>query len=752
MTAGDAPTVPPKKTNHVDRVVALMRDLPRVRNISLIGHVDHGKTTLSDSLLANSGLLNPQLAGTALLLDYLDEEQERGITMKAANISLVFDVDGRELLVNLVDTPGHVDFSGKVTRALRLIDSAIVVVDAVEGIMIQTEHVVRQALENAVRPFLFINKIDRLINELDLDTNSIQQRFKDIISSFNALIQSKARDVNARSWLVDLKDGSVAFGSALHGWGATLSQFLQHFKHFSAIVHAYTDGATREQDAPVRAKELRAKLPLHSAIIDVIMRNGPDPVTAQSYRTSVLWPGNPGSDLGKSLLSCDPGGPLVVFVSKVQLEHGQYIATGRVFSGTIHQGDEVYMLKAGARQPVGSIGIFMGHRVVEAAEGPAGNIVAIKGLKDIKSGETLLGASFEGGSSTAGGVAALAFDQMSYMMEPVITVSIEPEKLADMKRLQSILEEKLVEDPNLRLEESGNTGEILLSGIGPLHLEVITNEIAKAGVNVTVSDPLIMFQESITKLAGPMAGTSTNGKNEIQLRIEPLQRGEARLLRSVAVHGGESGFFTKHTKDMLASSGISWPRIELDGAISVIGANAVIYTGGSDPRNPQVSDVDLVLLASSLSSIMKRGPLVHEAIGGVKVVVEKLKFSSSPAERDASEIIPMIRQVLFELMSVASVVLMEPIFESTVYGSVENMGKISSLIAQYGGRIESIVNDGVTLKIKAFFPVRTSFELIEDARTVTSGRAIFQNIFVGHEPVPRANAIIDSLRAKKGLI
>src|SRR5271157_4803503 len=228
-----------KKSAHVDKVLSLMSILPRVRNCSIIGHVDHGKTTLSDSLLAYSGLLNPNLAGHALLLDFLDEEQQRGITIKTANISLVFAPGGEDLLVNLVDTPGHVDFSGKVTRALRLIDTAIVVVDSVEGVMIQTEHVVRQALENAVRPLLYINKIDRLIKELALDQKEIQARFKTIIEAFNALIDVRASDDTQRGWKVDLKDDTVAFGSALDGWGATLSQYLGTYKSFSAIIDAY---------------------------------------------------------------------------------------------------------------------------------------------------------------------------------------------------------------------------------------------------------------------------------------------------------------------------------------------------------------------------------------------------------------------------------------------------------------------------------------------------------------------------------
>ena len=165
----------------LNEILQLMHEKEHIRNLGIIAHIDHGKTTLTDSLLAGAGLLSPKMAGTARVFDYLEEEQKRKITIKAANISLLY----RSHVFNLVDTPGHVDFTGKVTRALRAIDGAVVVVDAVEEIMAQTEVVTRQALEERVHPVLFINKVDRLITELQFNAEQVEKRLQHVIDGFN---------------------------------------------------------------------------------------------------------------------------------------------------------------------------------------------------------------------------------------------------------------------------------------------------------------------------------------------------------------------------------------------------------------------------------------------------------------------------------------------------------------------------------------------------------------------------------------
>ncbi|MFH1181398.1 MAG: GTP-binding protein, partial [Candidatus Woesearchaeota archaeon] len=176
----------------VDKVMRIMGKQDHIRNICTSAHIDHGKTTFSDSILAGAGVISLELAGTQLVMDFHQDEQERGITIDAGNASMVHEIEGEEYLINLIDTPGHIDFSGDVTRAMRAIDGTILLCDSVDGVMPQTETVLRQALKERIKPILFINKVDRLITELKLTPEQVQQRFFNIITRVNGLIRQIA--------------------------------------------------------------------------------------------------------------------------------------------------------------------------------------------------------------------------------------------------------------------------------------------------------------------------------------------------------------------------------------------------------------------------------------------------------------------------------------------------------------------------------------------------------------------------------
>ena len=209
-----------RKEDNIKKATEVMHILPQIRNLCIAAHIDHGKTTLSDNLIAGAGMMSNELAGAARVLDFDEQESARGITINAASASMVHAVEGTDYLINLIDTPGHVDFGGDVTRAMRAVDGCFILACAVEGPMPQTETVVRQALKEKVKPVLFINKVDRLINELQVTPEDMMARFTETIKKVNRLIKQFAPENKKKAWQVSVQDGTVAFGSAYHNWAS----------------------------------------------------------------------------------------------------------------------------------------------------------------------------------------------------------------------------------------------------------------------------------------------------------------------------------------------------------------------------------------------------------------------------------------------------------------------------------------------------------------------------------------------------
>lgn len=224
----------------IDQIRGLMDKVTNVRNISVIAHVDHGKSTLTDSLVQKAGIISAAKAGDARFMDTRKDEQERGITIKSTAISLYASLteedtkeikqktDGTSFLINLIDSPGHVDFSSEVTAALRVTDGALVVVDCVEGVCVQTETVLRQALSERIKPVVIINKVDRALLELQTTKEDLYQSFSRTVESVNVIISTYA-DKTVGDVQVAPEKGTVAFGSGLHGWAFTVRQFANRY-------------------------------------------------------------------------------------------------------------------------------------------------------------------------------------------------------------------------------------------------------------------------------------------------------------------------------------------------------------------------------------------------------------------------------------------------------------------------------------------------------------------------------------------
>jgi len=497
------------KFRQTSDIIKLMTKKQDIRDIGIIAHIDHGKTTMTDSLLTEAGLLSPKIAGQARALDYLEEEQKRGITIKTANISLLHEIAGKSHVINLIDTPGHVDFTGKVTRALRAIDGAVVVVDAVEEVMVQTETVTKQALEERVKPVLFINKVDRLIKELKLKPDEIQNKLLRIIRDFNNLISLYGEKEFKEKWKVDPTKGTVAFGSALHRWGFTLDLAQQKGIKFSDVVEAYH----KQQ-----VEELQKTIPLHTAILDMVVKNLPNPIEAQKYRIPKIWKGDLNSEIGQAMLTCDEKGPTIICLTLTQLDpHAGLVATGRLFSGAIQEGKQIYLVGAKKDYRVQQVSMYMGafREVVDRIV--AGNIAALLGLDLARAGETLIDTKHQD--------VMIPFERIKYVSEPVVTIAIEPKHPRDLPRLVDVMHRLAIEDPNLVTTINKETGEYLLSGMGELHLEIAVKFLKDfaPGLDTITSKPIVVYRESVSDKGVVAMAKSPNKHNRFWIQVEPLE-------------------------------------------------------------------------------------------------------------------------------------------------------------------------------------------------------------------------------------
>lgn len=696
-------------------ILKLMSQKEYIRNLGIIAHIDHGKTTLTDSLLAGAGLLSPTMAGSARVLDYLEEEQRRGITIKTANISLLYQTPDHAFIINLVDTPGHVDFTGKVTRALRIIDGAVVVVDAVEELMAQTEVVTQQALQERVRPVLFINKVDRLITELRMTAEQIQEKFTHIITNFNNLIEIYGEPEFKSQWKVNPAKDSVAFGSALHGWSFTVGIAKQKGVKFSDIIEAYNKA---------EHGKLRTSLPLHSAILDMAVKNLPSPSKAQKYRVEKIWKGNINSKVGHAMTKCDDEGPTVMFITNVQANPAAGVtATGRVFSGTIKNQDKVHLVNVEAEGVVEQVSIYMGAFKEDVDQISAGNLATVTGLEQARAGETLVDINHKEG--------IVPFERIHYVQEPVVTVAVEPKNPVDLPLLLAALNRIATEDPNLATVVDRETGEYLLSSMGELHLEIsvkqLKNYMDKA--EIVTSPPRVVYRETVTKNGTVVTAKSPNKLNAFSMQVVPLNEERIRQIEQEEKEKREKGkegnlVAVDEYKNML-----------------------VDYT-----ETKQLREV-LDAVISGFTFACKAGPLCGEPIRHVEAKLMKIQLSENAELRNSTEVMRGVGKAIFASFLTAKPILLEPVYKTVISTPTELAGECSRIVESRHGKINAFEQRNALTVITSSIPVIETFGLSEELRSTTSGRAFWQSSFDHWERITQklAAKTITEVRKRKGL-
>ncbi|MFH1056456.1 MAG: elongation factor EF-2 [Candidatus Micrarchaeota archaeon] len=708
----------------VEDVVRLMKNTECVRNMGIVAHVDHGKTTMSDSLVARAGLISKELAGEQRVLDYDPQEQARGITIKAANISLGFTYNGKEYLINLIDTPGHVDFGGHVTRAMRAVDGVILVVDSVEGVMPQTETVLRQALKEKVKPVLFINKIDRLINELKMTFPQMQERFVKIIAGINKLIGNYGPPEFKEEWRISVEKGNVAFGTGFNKWAIsfpTMQRFGINFKHIY-------DYCSKEDHA-----WLQEKAPLDEVILEMAINLLPSPAKSQKYRIPVIWKGDLESEHGKGMLNCDPNGKVTFMVTAIAVdEHAGDIAVGRLYSGTVRKGTELYSASQYRTEKLQSVAVYMGPDRVLVDEATPGNIVALIGLKEVYAGETL----------SEGEMAP--FEQIKHHSEPVVTKSVEAKNPRDLLKLIEVLRKLSKEDPTLRVEINQETGEHLISGMGELHLEIIEYKIQnERKVEIQTSPPIVVYKEAITGEGPELEGKSPNKHNKFKLYVEPLEEGVLKALQEGEITEKMKG---KDLIDRLIKAGL--PRDEAKKVMAIHNNNLFIDVSKGVQYLQDIKE----LLIDAFNEAMNQGPLAKEKCVGVKVLLTDASIHVDPAHRGPAQIIPAVKRPIYAGMVYAKTVLLEPKQKLFVSSPVEYLSNIIAQIKSRRGDIIATTQEGESITVDAKVPVAMMFGFANEIRGATSGRAAWYYEYAGYEPVPAGlqASTIASIRKRKG--
>ncbi len=715
-----------------DKVMRAMKNPANIRNICTSAHIDHGKTTFSDNLIAGAGMMSEELAGKALQLDFREDEQARGITIDAANVSMVHDFEGAEYLINLIDTPGHVDFGGDVTRAMRAIDGTILLVDAVEGVMPQTETVLRQALKERVKPALFINKVDRLIKELKLTPDKMQERLLKVITHVNQLIREIAEPEYKEKWQIDVNQGSVSFGSAFHNWALSVP-FMQANKiTFKDVIDAYESGDES------KVKELAKKAPLHKVILNMVVKHHPTPVQAQAYRIPKIWHGDMESETGKSLASADPNGPVAFVCTKIVYDkHAGEVAAGRLFSGTLRQGEDVYMILGKQQVRVQQISIYNGPKREIVDNVPAGNIVGIVGMKGVFSGETV---------STNPELEP--FEEIKHIFEPVVTKAIEAKNPSDLPKLVEVLRQVNKEDPTIVIQINEETGEHLMSGMGELHLEVIENRIkTEKNVEVQTSPPIVVYRETITKTSQEIEGKSPNKHNKFYMVAEPLDDAYYALIKKGDI---PSVRFKKKETEV-------WQKLEAAGMDSktsrkvraVFNGNMIIDMTRGIVHIGEVID----MIMDAFNDVMTYGPIAREPCTKVKIILMDTKLHEDAIHRGPAQVLPAVRDAIRGAMLNAGPVIFEPVQLLHMEAPVTNMSSMSKLIQNRRGQLLDMRQEENHIVVKAKLPVGEMFGLTSDLRSATEGRGHFYVIDQLFEKLPMElqAKVAEQLRQRKGL-
>ncbi|GGX92679.1 elongation factor G [Streptomyces fructofermentans] len=692
----DATAAAPRSADRADPTAA-------VRNLGILAHVDAGKTTVTERILYLTGTTHKrgEVHDGTTVTDFDSQERDRGITIFAAAVSCTWD--GHH--VNLIDTPGHVDFADEVVRSLRVLDGAVAVFDAVAGVEPQSESVWRLADRFGVPRIAFVNKLDRAGADLDTAVASIRARLHPAPLAVQLPIGSE----DGFTGVVDLlrmralvwPDGGDAVEEgpvpdALREEAATRRRALEE-----AVAELHP-GALEEYcarasvSAPTLAAALRDLTRSGEAVVvlcgsayrnrgiepllDAVVAYLPSPSDVPAVRGT-----HDGSEQERA---ADPEAPFAALAFKVNATATGRLTHLRVYSGTIRKGETVWDATAGRTERVGRILRVRADRHAQLDRAVAGDIVAVVGLKSARAGATLCAPD-----------APLVLEPPT-TAEPVVSVAVEARASTDTERLVSALARLVEEDPSLVVRTDPETGQTVLSGMGELHLEVAVEKIRRAhGLDARVGRPRVGYRETVVR--------------------------------------GVSGFVHRHVKQDGGAGQFAHVVLDVEPLPAPEGADGGSATGfefRSAVVGGRVPQEYVRAVEAGCRDALAEGPSEGHPVTGLRVVLTDgathAKDSSDLAFRTAG------RMALRDALRVCATAVLEPVVEVTVTVPEESVGGVLGDLAARRGRVSGSVARAGTVVVTATVPLAELFGYATRLRSRTQGRGVFTTRPTGYAPAP----------------
>jgi len=778
-----------------DQMREIMGVPKNIRNMSVIAHVDHGKSTLTDSLVAKAGIIAAKNAGDTRLTDTRQDEQDRCITIKSTGISLYYEYDMEDgagktpFLINLIDSPGHVDFSSEVTAALRVTDGALVVVDTVEGVCVQTETVLRQALTERIKPVLHVNKVDRALLELQMDGEEIYKIFSRTIENVNVII-SMYHDKMMGDVQVHPDAGTVSFGSGLHGWAFTIEKFAKLYsKKFGVdketmmkrlwgdnYFNKTTKKFTKQQGADCRRafcqfimdpictlftsitnqdkpkyekmletigvklvgedKELTDKkllkrvmqlwLNAGDTLIEMIVGHLPSPVTAQKYRVENLYEGPMDDEAAKGIRNCDPEGPLMMYVSKMVPTSDK----GRFYAfGRVFSGTVATGQKVRIQGPRYEPGkkedLFV--KNIQRTVLMMGRHV--EQVADVPCGNTVALVGVDQYILKSGTITDLeeAYNiaDMKYSVSPVVRVAVKPKDQRELPKLVEGLKRLSKSDP-LVVCTTDETGEHIIAGCGELHVEICLKDLKEEYAQIElIESDPVVSYRESVSTESSQTCLSKSANKHNRLYMTCEPFPEG-LAEDI-----EDGKVTMRD-DLKERANYLADKYSMSKNDCL-----KIWCFGPETTGPnllvdQTTGVQYMneikdSCVSGFQWASKQGVLCEESMRGIRFNIVDVNLHTDAIHRGAGQIMPTCRRVLFASQLVSNPRLQEPVFLVQISCPQDAVGGIYGTLSQRRGVvIREDQRVGTVVEVRAYLPVAESFGFTQALRSATSGQAFPQ--------------------------